>query len=123
MGLTLRLLGLIPLSRKEVGGLLAKSVTEQFTGGAHFYSNVFVVSKCTCGLQPILKCFNFYMHIPTFKMPTIREVQILIQQGDYAISIDLKDAYLHIPIVKHPYHFYHLLGNTKLFSGRFCHFN
>ena len=36
------------------------------------------------------------MHIPTFKMPTIRQVWQLIQQGDYALSTDLKDAYLHI---------------------------
>ena len=38
-------------------------------------------------------------------MPTIRHVQQLIQHGDYAFSIDLKDAYLHIPIVKHHHHF------------------
>ena len=29
----------------------------------------------------------------------------LIQQGDYAFSIDLQDAYLHVPIVKHHCHF------------------
>ena len=38
-------------------------------------------------------------------MPTIRYVWQLIQHGDYAFSIDLQDAYLHIPIVKHHYHF------------------
>ena len=47
-------------------------------------------------------------------MPTIREVWHLIQQGDYAFSIDLKVAYLQIPIVKHYHHFYGLLGNTNL---------
>ena len=40
------------------------------------------------------------MHIPSFKMPTLRYVWQLIQHGDYAFSIDLQDAYLHIPIVK-----------------------
>ena len=30
----------------------------------------------------------------------------LIQPGDYAFSIDLKNAYLHIPIVKHHHHFF-----------------
>ena len=40
------------------------------------------------------------MHIPSFKMPTIRHVQQLIQCGDYAFSIDPQDAYLHIPIFK-----------------------
>ena len=41
-----------------------------------------------------------------FKVPTIRWVQLLIQQGDYAFSIDLKDVYSYIPILKHHHHFY-----------------
>ena len=41
------------------------------------------------------------MHVPSFKMPTIRHVWHLILCGDYAFSIGLQDAYLHIPIVKH----------------------
>ena len=41
------------------------------------------------------------MHIPTFNMPTVRQVWHLIQQGDYAFTFDLKDPYLHIPIAKH----------------------
>ena len=38
-------------------------------------------------------------------MLTIRNVWQLIQHGDYAFSIDLQDAYLHIPIVQHHCHF------------------
>ena len=38
------------------------------------------------------------MHILTFRIPSIRQVQQLNQQGDYAFSVDLKDAYLFIPI-------------------------
>ena len=41
------------------------------------------------------------MHIPMYKMPTIEEGWQLIQQGNYAFFMDLKDAYLHIPIVNH----------------------
>ena len=68
---------------------------------------MFVVPKCTGGLWTILnlKQFNCDLHIPYFKMPTIRHVWQLIQHGDYAFSIDLQDAYLHIPIVKHHCHF------------------
>ena len=36
-----------PLIRKEVDNLLAKDTTKPSTGGAGFYSNVFVVPKCT----------------------------------------------------------------------------
>ena len=40
------------------------------------YSSMFVVPKHTGGLWPILnlKHFNCYMHIPSFKMPTIGHV-------------------------------------------------
>ena len=41
------------------------------------------------------------MHIPTFKMLTIRQVWQLIQHGDYAFSVDLKGAYVHFPNVRH----------------------
>ena len=87
--------------------LLAKGAIEPSSGGAGFYSSVFIVPKDTGGLRSILylKQFNHDMCIPVFKMPTIRYVGQLIQCGDYAFSIDLKDAYLHIPIFKHHHHF------------------
>ena len=78
-----------PIIQKEVEELLAKGVIESSSGGAGFYSSVFV-----------------YLHVPSFKMPTFRHVQQLIQHGmQYAFSIDLQDACLHIPIVKHHHHF------------------
>ena len=52
-------------------------------------------------------------------MPTLENVWQLIQQGDFAFSIDLQDAYLHVPIVKHHCHFYILFGIMCLISGRF----
>ena len=60
--------------QKKVDELLAKGDTEPSTGGAGFYATVFVDSKPTGGLQPILnfKQFNCYMHIPNFKIPNIR---------------------------------------------------
>ena len=96
-----------PIIQKEVDELLAKGVIEPSSGGAGFYSSMFVVPKHTGGLQSIhnLKHFNCYMHIPSFKMPTITPVWQLIQHSDYAVSIDLQDAYLHIPIVKHHHRF------------------
>ena len=96
-----------PVIQKEVDELLAKGAIEPSSGGAGFYSCMFVVPKCTGGLHPILNlmCFNHYMHIPSFKMPTLKTIRQLIQHGDFAFSIDLQDAYLHIPIVKHYHHF------------------
>ena len=45
-------------------------------------------------------------------MPTLRHLQQLIQHGDYAFSIDLQDAYLHIPIVKHHHCFLHFVWHN-----------
>ena len=44
-----------PIIQKEVNELLVKGVIEPFSGGASFYSSVFVVPKFTGGLQPIFK--------------------------------------------------------------------
>ena len=98
-----------PVIQKEGDELLAKEAIEPSSGGAGFYSSVFAVPKHTGDLHPILnlKHFNSYMHIPSFKMPTLKNVWQLIQQGDFAFSIDLQHAYLHIPIVKHHCHFLH----------------
>ena len=95
-----------PLIQKEVDKLLAKGAVEPSSGGAGFYSSMFVVPKHSGGLWPILnsKHFNCYMHISSFKMLTIRHVWKLIQHCDYAFSTQLQDAYLNIPIVKH-HHF------------------
>ena len=103
-----------PIIQKEVDELLAKGAIELSSDGTGFYSSMFVVPKATGGLWPILyqRCFNHYMHIPSFTMPTIRHVQNLIQCGDYAFSIDLQDAYLHIPIVKHHHHFLHFVWHN-----------
>ena len=52
------------------------------------------------------------MHIPSFKMPTLKHVWQLIKHGDYAFSIDLQDAYLHIPIIKHHHYFLHFVWHN-----------
>ena len=81
-----------PIIQKEVEELLAKGVIEPSSGGAGFYSRVFIVPKHTGGLWPTLylKQVNHNLHIPCFKMPSIRHVQQLIEHGDYAFSLDLK---------------------------------
>ena len=103
-----------PVIQKEVDELLAKGAIEPSSGGAHFYSSMFVVPKHTGGLWRILnlKHFNHYLHIPSFKMQNLKHVCQLIQHGDYGFSIDLQDAYLHIPIVKDHHHFLHFVWHN-----------
>ena len=118
----------LPVIQKEFDELLAKGAIEPSSGGAGFYSSMSVVPKCTGGLHPILnlKHFNHFMHIPSFKMPTLKNVWQLIQQGDFAFSTDLQDAYLHVPIAKHHHHFLHFVWHNvpyqwKVFTSWACH--
>ena len=75
-----------PIIQMEVDELISKGAVEPSSAGAGFYSSVFVVPRHTGDLKPILylQQFNHYLHIPYFKMPTIRHVQQLIQHSDYA---------------------------------------
>ena len=83
-----------------------------------------MVLKHAGGLQPLfnLKTFNHYMHMPTLKMSTIRQVWQLNQQGDYALCTDLKDASLHIVIVKHHHHIYINCLETQTLSQKALQF-
>ena len=72
--------------------LLAKGAIESSTGGTGFYSTTCVIPKCTGGLHLILnlKWFAHFMHISTFKMPTIRQVWQHIQKGNYVFLLILQ---------------------------------
>ena len=65
-----------PIIQKEVDELPVEGASKPYSAGVSFYSNVFVVPKHTGVLWPILnlKQSNQFMHIPIFKMPTIRHV-------------------------------------------------
>ena len=53
---------------------MTKSAIKSSTGGAGFYSNVFVMPKHTGGLCPMLnlKLCNQYMCTPSFKIPIVK---------------------------------------------------
>ena len=85
----------------EIKNLIKKNVlisVPQTSPG--FYSNLFVVPKNNGGFRPVidLKALNRYITCPTFRMETTRSIRSQLQLGEYTTSIDLADAYLHIPI-------------------------
>jgi hypothetical protein len=65
-----------------------------------FYSNMFVIPKKNGGSRPVfnLKTLNQYIQAPHFKMETLQEVTKLIKKNNFLTSIDLSDAFLHIPV-------------------------
>jgi hypothetical protein len=68
--------------------------------GTGFYCNLFLVPKKSGGFRPVLnlKPLNHYVQRKGFKLDSIRSVKNTLQRGDFATSLDLQDAYLHIPI-------------------------
>ncbi len=54
------------------------------------------------GLRPILdlRHLNFSLYKGNFKMLTIKTIMSQVQEGDWFVTIDLKDAYFHIQVVQ-----------------------
>ena len=66
-----------------------------------FYSQLFwLVPKKKGKLRPLinLPSLNQYINKQHFKMETVKSVRQSIIANDWAVSIDLTDAYLHVPI-------------------------
>lgn len=87
----------------EINTLLGKSVIEPVPANqenAGFYSTIFVVPKKQGGLRTILnlKPLNQLIVPRHFKMETLCSIMKALKKGDFAISLDLTDAYFHIPI-------------------------
>ena len=85
---------------KELGSLLQKGAIEPAPPGPGFYSRMFVVSKASGGWRPIidLSTLNTFVERTRFRMETVQSVLSAIRQNDWMCSVDLKDAYLQVPI-------------------------
>ena len=84
--------------------LLEKRAVEivRDTTSPGFYSRIFLVKKKTGRFSLIidLSSLNKMMKVDHFQMETVASIRRAIPPGAWAVSIDLMDAYLHIPI--HP---------------------
>ncbi|MGW8180319.1 MAG: reverse transcriptase domain-containing protein, partial [bacterium] len=84
--------------------MLEKGALEEVFGdpGLGFYSRLFLVPKKNGKLRPIidLRRLNRMLVIPRFQMETIQSVWDALIPGNFSFSLDLSDAYFHIPIRK-----------------------
>ena len=66
------------------------------------YCHLFTAPKKSGGTRPVinLKVLNRTLKIPTFKMLTVQQLMNSVQPGEYAASLDLKDAYFHLKMHK-----------------------
>ena len=84
-----------------------------------YLSNLFLVPKKDGGYRPIinLKPLNRqFISAPHFRMDTVKDVSNLLRPGDWAVSIDLKDAYFHLPIHRSSRHFLRFIWRKKLYE-------
>ena len=67
-----------------------------------FYSRLFVVMKASGSWRPVIDLSSLNLRVlkTSFKMETLQSVLLSVQRGDWMVSLDLKDAYLQVPI--HP---------------------
>ena len=65
-----------------------------------FYSRLFVVWKTSGSWRPVidLSHLNRFLTSSPFKMETIQSVLLSVRPGDWMVSINLKEAYLQIPV-------------------------
>ncbi len=91
--------------QQELSSLLQKGAIEEVPQSEverGFFSRYFLAPKRDGGLRPILdlRRFNFSLYKGKFKMLTIKTIMSQVQEGDWFVTIDLKDAYFHIQVVR-----------------------
>ncbi len=90
--------------QQELSSLLQKGAIEEVPQSEverGFFSRYFLVPKRDGGLRPILdlRRLNLSLYKGKFKMLTMRTIMSQVQEGDWFVTIDLKDAYFHIQVI------------------------
>ena len=87
-----------------IQSLLSKNAIERVENvkSLRFYRRLFLVPKPHQRWRPVidLSRLNTFLHVEKFKMETPESIRTSLIPGEWVSSIDLSDAYLHIPI--HP---------------------
>lgn len=92
-----------PTLRQEITSLLQKDAIEELPfhlADPRFYSHYFIVPPKDGSLQPILdlRRLNSFIDPHRFRMASLDTIIPLLQQDDWFITIDLRDAYFQITI-------------------------
>ena len=83
-----------------MNSLLSKGAIKQIPNSqAKFLSRQFTVPKKSGGLRPVinLKPLNQFLHLQTFKMEGLSNLEVILEPNDFMITIDLSDAYMTLP--------------------------
>ena len=83
-----------------------------------FYSRLFVVWKTSGSWRPVIDLSHLNRFVATshFQMETIQSVLLSVRQGDWMASIDLKEAYLQVPIHPSSRHLLRFVFRSKVYQ-------
>ena len=85
---------------EEIQARRRKGAVESASSSQGFYSRMFVITKTLGGRRPIvdLSTLNLSVDQTSFRMETAQTLFRSLRRNDWMASIDLRDAYLPIPI-------------------------
>ena len=85
---------------EELRALISKGAVEPAPTSPGYYSRMFVVQKSSGAWRPIidLSHLNKFILKTKFRMETVQSVLSSVRRGDWMFSLDLKDAYLQVPM-------------------------
>ena len=104
----------------EVTSLLLKGAVTETSDTDGFFSALFVIPKKSGGFRPIvnLKGLNSFVCYEHFKMERLDSVKFLLKKGDWLVKLDLKDAYLLVPILPNHQKFLRFRWKRRHFQFR-----
>ena len=107
--------------QEEVQQLIAKEAIELVTSQTPgFYNRLFLVPKQDGTWRPVLDVsrLNKYVSKTKFSMETSQTVREAIGRGDWMVSLDMRDAYFHIPIHPQSRRYLRFSFNGQVFQFR-----
>ena len=109
----------VKVLEEEIHNLLQKQAIQHCPHKSlGYYSSMFVVPKKGGKWRPIinLRTLNSYVKTPHFKMETIHNLKDVLRQGDFMVRLDLKDAYLTVPVHKSDRKYLRFMWKGKVFE-------
>ena len=97
-----------------------RSCTTSTASQVHLASPMFVIQNSKEGWRPILdlRCLNLFLEPPHFKMEGLYMLPVIIKQDWQMAKINLKDAYLTVPVAKE----YHCLLSFQVGQREWAQF-
>ena len=83
-----------------------------------FYSRLFMGWKTSGSWRPVidLSLLNHFVDVSHFLMETIQSVLLSVRQGDWMASIDLREAYLQVPVLPESRRFLRFVAHGRAYQ-------